>query len=225
MMRSPTIGALAERSMRGSLKLMIGGEGAPTWREDVPNALTMSRVLAVPLMLCTFHQSPKILPAIIFGVCSLTDWLDGHLARRWQAHSDFGAFLDPVADKLLVCASLSLLSGAIGAVVSLPTAIIVCREVAVSALREWMGARGSREVVAVGASGKVKTAAQMVALQLLLLSLALDQAAMRRGGLLLLYVAALLSCTSAVGYFAAAWPRLVQDRAPDQQEGLQVEQS
>ena len=65
----------------------------------------------------------------------------------------------------------------------------------------------------------------MVALQLLLLSLALDQAAMRRGGLLLLYVAALLSCTSAVGYFAAAWPRLVQDRAPDQQEGLQVEQS
>ena len=194
----------------------LDGGDAPTvdgWRGDLPNALTISRVIAVPLMLLTFHRVAhrSMVPAVIFGACSLTDWLDGYLARRWNVSSEFGSFLDPVADKLLVCASLALLSGALGAVVALPTAIIVCREVAVSALREWMGSQGERESVAVGFSGKVKTAAQMVALQLLLLSIAIPNVLrLRTAGLWLLYLAALLSCTSAKGYFAAAWPLLTK---------------
>lgn len=180
------------------------------WKHDLPNALTMARVLAIPLLLGIFHRKQHTLvPAAIFFACAITDFFDGYLARRWNVFSDFGAFLDPVADKLLVCACLALLSGAFGAVVALPTAVIVCREVAVSALREWMGAQGAREAVAVGFAGKVKTTAQMAALQLLLLSLGMPAvAAVRTAGIWLLYVAAVLSCTSASGYFAVAMPLL-----------------
>jgi CDP-diacylglycerol--glycerol-3-phosphate 3-phosphatidyltransferase len=227
-------------SSQPSLQLLAS---SPTdWRADLPNALTIARVAAVPALTCAFYCRPWArarIPAAIFALCALTDWLDGYLARKWDVNSAFGAFLDPVADKVLVCTCLVLLSGALGAVVALPTAVIVCREVSVSALREWMGQRGERAAVAVGYAGKVKTAAQMVALQLLLLAdyaaapgaaaaaqtaHALSLAAplssmrslaaallvgacaapMRAIGLALLYVATLLSCTSAAGYFTAA---------------------
>lgn len=193
----------------------------------------MGRVAAVPLLVGAFYWAPthanirpraRLLPAFIFALCALTDWLDGFLARRWSVNSEFGGFLDPVADKLLVCACLCLLSGAQGAIIALPTAVIVCREVAVSALREWMGARGERASVAVGFAGKVKTAAQMVALQLLLLAppppkellamasligaTAPPSSLLRNAGLVLLYAATVLGCTSAAGYFQAAWPLL-----------------
>ena len=204
-----------------------------SWRDDVPNALTMGRVAAVPILIGAFYCVPlytnsnphvRLLPAFIFALCAFTDWLDGFLARRWSVNSEFGAFLDPVADKLLVCTCLCLLSGAQGAIVALPTAVIVSREVAVSALREWMGARGERDSVAVGFAGKVKTAAQMVALQLLLLApppprellamasligaAAPPSSLLRNAGLVLLYAATVLGCTSAAGYFKAAWPLL-----------------
>lgn len=176
----------------------------------------MLRAAAVPLLAAAFYGSRKYihaqLPAAIFGACAFTDWLDGNLARRWKVHSDFGAFLDPVADKVLVCTCLVLLSGDLGALVAVPTALIVSREVAVSALREWMGTRGERNTVAVGRMGKIKTAAQMVALLLLLLANGGGDSAalllLRRGGLALLYLATVLTCTSAMGYFQAAWPLL-----------------
>ena len=185
------------------------------WRQGVPNALTCGRVLAIPLLAAAFcfrgrSSTAARAPAAIFAACAATDWLDGYLARRWGAASPLGAFLDPVADKLLVCTCLVLLSGALGAVVSLPTAIIVCREVAVSALREWMGARGQGAVVAVGWQGKVKTATQMTALTLLLLARSGTDQVIRQVGLLLLYVAAILTCTSAMGYAVAAWPALTE---------------
>jgi CDP-diacylglycerol--glycerol-3-phosphate 3-phosphatidyltransferase len=105
----------------------------------------------------------------MFAVASFTDWLDGYLARRWDITSAFGAFLDPVADKLMVSTALILLSGAWGAIVAIPTAIILAREIAVSALREWMAQRGMRDSVKVGYKGKVKTALTMVSITLSLL--------------------------------------------------------
>lgn len=193
----------------GPLRLI--DEQVADWRADVPNALTCGRVLAVPVLAAAFYSrqaSGARLPAIIFAACALTDWLDGYLARRWEVNSAFGAFLDPVADKLLVCTCLILLSGSLGAVVALPTAIIVCREVAVSALREWMGVRGHGAAVAVGWWGKVKTAAQMVALLLLMIARPGMDICVRKGGLVLLYLAAALTFSSAIGYASAAWPLL-----------------
>jgi len=182
------------------------------WRQDVPNGLTVARVLAVPLLAAVFYtrRGPSCAPASLFAACAATDWLDGYLARRWEVNSAFGAFLDPVADKLLVCACLVMLSGTLGAAVALPTAVIVCREVAVSALREWMGAQGSSDAVAVGWWGKVKTATQMAALLLLLLACPGPLGVLQPWGLALLYTSAVLACTSASGYVAAAWPLLTQ---------------
>eukprot|EP00310_Coccolithus_braarudii_P014784 CAMPEP_0183344482 /NCGR_PEP_ID=MMETSP0164_2-20130417/10150_1 /TAXON_ID=221442 /ORGANISM="Coccolithus pelagicus ssp braarudi, Strain PLY182g" /LENGTH=194 /DNA_ID=CAMNT_0025515483 /DNA_START=203 /DNA_END=788 /DNA_ORIENTATION=- len=129
----------------------------------------------------------------------VTDLVDGYLARKWSVQSDFGAFLDPVADKLLVCTVLLLLSGSLGAIVSLPAALIVCREIGISALREWMAIRGAHATVAVGWSGKLKTATQMSALQLLLLSLSAASgmtSPIRRLGIALLYISAALTAYS-----------------------------
>lgn len=188
--------------------------GASSWKAEIPNALTIGRVAAVPVLAGAFcapqSDAPSWVPAVLFAACAFTDWLDGYLARRWNVASAFGAFLDPVADKLLVCTCLLLLSYTLGAVVVLPTSIIVCREVTVSALREWMGKRGKRDVVAVGWWGKLKTAVQMCALQLLLLAPCMNsqEVTFLHGGLLLLYIAAVLTCSSAVGYIKAAWPIL-----------------
>lgn len=196
---------------------------APAWRDGIPNALTTARVVAVPVLAAAFYGARRarpLLAAYIFCACALTDWLDGYLARRWNVPSELGAFLDPVADKLLVCTCLTLLAGELGALVALPTAVVVCREVAVSALREWMGARGASAAVAVGPWGKIKTASQMVALQLLLIAAPLAEVAssavvmvraqvILRVGIALLYVASFLTCTSAWGYFAAAAPLLL----------------
>ena len=197
---------------------------APNWRSDIPNALTAARVLAIPLLVAAFYGTRHygvrpLLPAYIFAACAITDWLDGYLARRWEVSSELGAFLDPVADKLLVCTCLALLAGDLGAIVALPTSVVVSREVAVSALREWMSARGARASVAVGSWGKVKTASQMVALQLLLVAAPIATfshraAVVLRVGLALLYVAAVLSWTSAWGYFTSAAPLLLGDSKP-----------
>ena len=131
-------------------------QAAAAWQETLPNALTLARVAAVPALAAAFY-TPRAAaaraPAALFAACAATDWLDGYLARRWDVQSEFGAFLDPVADKLLVCTSLVLLSGAMGAAVALPTAVIVGREVGVSALREWMATTGRSDVVAVSRWG------------------------------------------------------------------------
>ena len=146
----------------------------------VPNYLTYARCLSIPIFLLlsyypttttstnNFPNRAPILSAI-FAIASMTDWLDGYLARRWDIASNFGAFLDPVADKLMVSTALIVLAGRYGGIVAIPASIIMARELGVSALREWMAQKGLRDSVKVGMQGKVKAALTMVSLSLMLL--------------------------------------------------------
>ena len=146
---------------------------------------------------------------VIFALAAITDWLDGYLARRWQQTSAFGAFLDPVADKLIVATALVLLVKAIpNGWMAIAATIIIGREIAVSALREWMAQIGSRGKVAVSMVGKIKTTAQMIALLLLLYREPLFGLPIQDMGLGFLLVAAILTLWSMFHYLAAAWPSL-----------------
>eukprot|EP00584_Thalassiosira_punctigera_P008025 CAMPEP_0172542862 /NCGR_PEP_ID=MMETSP1067-20121228/13382_1 /TAXON_ID=265564 ORGANISM="Thalassiosira punctigera, Strain Tpunct2005C2" /NCGR_SAMPLE_ID=MMETSP1067 /ASSEMBLY_ACC=CAM_ASM_000444 /LENGTH=337 /DNA_ID=CAMNT_0013329165 /DNA_START=46 /DNA_END=1059 /DNA_ORIENTATION=- len=141
---------------------------------SLPNYLTYARCLSIPIFtILSFYpiSFPNRAPALsaIFALASITDWFDGFLARRWDITSPFGAFLDPVADKLMVSTALILLAGRYGGIVAIPSSIIMAREVGVSALREWMAQQGKRDSVKVGMQGKVKTALTMASLTLLLL--------------------------------------------------------
>ena len=150
---------------------------------------------------------------VLFAFASFTDWLDGYLARRWDITSAFGAFLDPVADKLMVSTALILLAGRYGKAVSVPSSIILAREIAVSALREWMAQRGQRDVVKVGIQGKVKTALTMVALTVLLFVPAQGADTVSKllmPGLVMLDLCAIVTVTSGSVYFMAAAPLLFE---------------
>lgn len=183
------------------------------WHQ-VPNYLTYVRCLAIPALIAIFYQpNTNVLAGILFAIASLTDWFDGYLARRWDIASPFGAFLDPVADKLMVSTSLILLAGRYGAKVAVPAAIILAREIAVSALREWMAQRGQRDIVKVGFQGKVKTALTMTALTVLLF-VPFPEAAgilskLYTPGLVLLYLCSVVTITSGSVYFIAAAPLLM----------------
>lgn len=182
-------------------------------------ALTWARVLAVPALstiglLPPFPSQNPILTAI-FLVASVTDWADGFLARRWNVTSPAGAFLDPVADKLLVAAALILVcmrfaSGGAAAAIGASATVVLTREVFVSALREWMASAvvGGRDKVRVGWAGKVKTVFQMVALVVLLF---VEDASTGFGlvGTAALVLSAVLAVYSAVGYVKAALPTLM----------------
>ncbi|MGZ8271659.1 MAG: CDP-diacylglycerol--glycerol-3-phosphate 3-phosphatidyltransferase, partial [Methylophilus sp.] len=147
---------------------------------SIPNILTVLRIALIPVFVGIFYLPHNLYAlgehpthtinsaaAIVFALASLTDWLDGYWARKFNQTSSFGAFLDPVADKLMVIAALIVLVEfhRVGAIVSL---IIVGREIVISALREWMANIGKRSNVAVAMIGKIKTAAQMIAILLLL---------------------------------------------------------
>lgn len=140
----------------------------------IPLMLTWLRVILIPVFasLLLFKDSPPMwanwLAAGVFILAAITDWLDGFLARRWQQTSDFGAFLDPVADKLMVAAALILLVS-LTRTSAVAAMIIISREIAISALREWMAQSGKRKSVAVAYIGKVKTTVQMIAIILLLI--------------------------------------------------------
>ena len=140
----------------------------------IPNILTVFRILLVPILIITFYipfPNHHIVSAMIFLLGSLTDWLDGFWARYFKRTTKLGAFLDPVADKLMVSTALVLIiSHYPYAWVAIPAAIIIAREIIVSALREWMAALGKRGVVQVSFIGKIKTSSQMSAIFLLLLS-------------------------------------------------------
>ena len=188
----------------------------------LPNILTYIRCVAIPLLIGIFYSTSEwghVQTGSLFAVASFTDWLDGYLARRWDITSAFGAFLDPVADKLMVSTALILLSGRYGAIVAIPSAIILAREIAVSALREWMAQKGLRDSVKVGIQGKVKTAATMVALTLMLLvpPPTVENAkwavlgSLHQPGVALLYLSALVTVTSGSVYFRAAGPVLLSD--------------
>ena len=180
---------------------------------NLPNLLTFMRIVLIPIFIVVFYFPfpwAHGLAAAIFALASFTDWLDGYLARKLEQMSPFGAFLDPVADKLLVASSLLLLVGAknIG-YITIPAIIIVGREIVISALREWMAEIGSRASVTVSYIGKIKTTLQMFALFLLV---AFSPAESWWGvcGFILLYMAAILTIWSMVIYLSIAWPQLVK---------------
>ncbi|AHE66471.1 CDP-diacylglycerol--glycerol-3-phosphate 3-phosphatidyltransferase [Legionella oakridgensis] len=178
---------------------------------SLPNLLTLMRIVLIPFFIIVFYLPftwAHAAAAFIFAMASFTDWLDGYLARKLKQMSPFGAFLDPVADKLLVATSLLLLVGAKDLdYITLPAIVIVGREIVISALREWMAEIGSRASVAVSYVGKVKTVMQMVALVLLL---AFHPAVSWWGvlGFILLYLSAILTIWSMVVYLMIAWPLL-----------------
>ena len=183
----------------------------PTSFMNVPTLLTWSRMLAIPLLVLVHFlpwQRPTVnlVATIIFVAAAITDWLDGWLARKWGQTSAFGAFLDPVADKLIVCSALVLLVQ-LGRVDSLIALIIIGREITVSALREWMATMGASASVAVHSIGKFKTAAQLVAIPMLLYDdILFGFIDCHVFGRWLLIAAALLTVWSMFYYLQRAWP-------------------
>lgn len=177
---------------------------------SLPNLLTLLRIGLIPVFIVVFYAGANIAAAVIFGIASITDGLDGYLARRLGLMSSFGAFLDPVADKLLVAATLLLLVGAKDIdYITIPAIVIVGREIVISALREWMAELGKRASVTVSYIGKVKTVVQMLAL-VLLLAYAPHESWWGVVGFILLYLAAILTIWSMVVYLSIAWPELTK---------------
>ena len=180
---------------------------------SLPNLLTSLRIFLIPVLVLCFYLLPLDLrylaSAFIFSVASLTDWLDGYLARRMGQMTPFGAFLDPVADKLLVAVALILLVEAhASALLAIPALVIVGREIVVSALREWMSTHSDRSGVRVSMVAKVKTGFQMTAIIVLLAQGPDLTAPLVILGYLLLYIAAGLTLWSMWQYLLIAWPDL-----------------
>ena len=181
-------------------------------RLNLPNTLTWTRIILIPLIVLVYYlpyswAGPAA--AIIFSLAGITDWLDGYFARKLNQTSAFGAFLDPVADKLMISTALVLLvSKYPGFLVALPAAIIIGREIAVSALREWMSELGGRKHVSVSGIGKYKTTAQITALIMMLWGHDLWFIPMFEIGYGFLLAAAILTLWSMAKYLQAAWPHL-----------------
>ena len=182
---------------------------------NLPIVLTWTRIVAIPLIVgvylpdeLPFAYNPDVLATILFVAAALTDWLDGWLARRWQQTSSFGAFLDPVADKLMVAAALLVLLD-LGRVNALIALVIIGREITISALREWMAQIGASRSVAVHWFGKVKTISQMVAIPLLLYDAPIGPLDIHVIGTWLIYVAAVLTVWSMLYYIRRAYPQIV----------------
>ncbi|TFH88222.1 CDP-diacylglycerol--glycerol-3-phosphate 3-phosphatidyltransferase [Billgrantia azerbaijanica] len=177
---------------------------------NIPNLLTLARIIFIPLLVVFFYLPfAWSLPvaAGLFALAAVTDWLDGYLARRWDQTTPFGAFLDPVADKVMVAVALALLIERFDTLwLTLPALVIIGREIVISALREWMAEMGKRSSVAVSWLGKIKTTLQMVALLLLLAFAPTSPLAVL--GVATLHVAAILTLWSMVLYLRAAWPHL-----------------
>ena len=187
-------------------------------RINLPTWLTLFRVALLPVMVLVFYlpfAGHNIAAAVVFVLAAVTDWLDGWLARRMGATSAFGAFLDPVADKLMVTVTLFMLveahyGGWSGVLMAITAAVIVGREISVSALREWMAQIGMRATVKVAMIGKLKTVMQMVALVVLIMQHDKSAEALRlyHIGESLLVIAGILTIWSGLHYLRAAWPYL-----------------
>lgn len=177
---------------------------------NLPNILTFSRIAMIPLFLLVFFmpfQWAYMGSAIIFAVAAVTDWLDGYLARRWDQSTPLGAFLDPVADKLMVAGALAVLIHDYSSLfLTIPGIVIIGREIVISALREWMAEMGKRASVAVSLIGKIKTGFQMVAIVMLLAYPPGEPVAL--AGLVMLVVAAALTLWSMCVYLNAAWDEI-----------------
>jgi len=179
----------------------------------IPNLLTVLRILLIPLIVTSFllpYSGADVVAGLLFAVAGITDAFDGYIARRLGQVSRLGAFLDPVADKLIVAVALVLIVSRNPVwYVTLAATVIICREITVSALREWMAGIGSRHKVAVSALGKVKTVAQIVGLSMLLFREDWLGLPVYTIGLGLTAVAAVLTLWSMVAYLQAAWPELM----------------
>ncbi|MGB3727541.1 MAG: CDP-diacylglycerol--glycerol-3-phosphate 3-phosphatidyltransferase [Glaciecola sp.] len=182
----------------------------------IPNLITIFRVLLIPVFVTVYFLDWKWAQeagAFIFWLAAITDWFDGYLARKLQQSSPFGAFLDPVADKLIVAAALLMITHEYASVwITVPAIILLMREIYISALREWMSSIGASETVKVSFIGKAKTTVQMLALIGLLSGLEYFMGFPIYWvtlGKILLYIAAILSLWSMVVYTSAAWKSLV----------------
>ncbi len=187
-------------------------------RLTVPTMLTLFRIALLPVMVIVFYapfDGANVAAAVVFLAAALTDWLDGYIARRYDLGTAFGAFLDPVADKLMVAVTLFLLVQENPTpLLAIVSAIIVGREITISALREWMAEIGERTRVNVAALGKVKTVMQSVAIVVLLYQHDLPPLELKlfHVGEILLIVAAVLTIWSALIYLRTAWPAMRADR-------------
>lgn len=181
---------------------------------NLPNTLTLMRIAMIPIFVVVFYLPfhwSNLLACLIFAIAALTDMLDGYLARKLDQISRLGAFLDPVADKLMVAVVLVLLVQHKPVLyLALPAAVIIGREITVSALREWMAELGARSKVAVSIFGKVKTVTQMIALTLLVYRKPLHGIPVYDIGLLMLYIAVILTLWSMFEYLYSAWPKLTE---------------
>jgi CDP-diacylglycerol---glycerol-3-phosphate 3-phosphatidyltransferase len=179
---------------------------------NLANFFTVLRVLMIPMFMGLYYiEFPwhRLLAAFVFILACVTDWLDGHIARKLNQTSRFGAFLDPVADKLLVTITLVILAASYPSPwYVIPAALIVAREVMVSALREWMAEHQQRDAVKVGKVGKVKTTFQMIAIGVLLTTDPQGPALLWASGYALVNFAALLTLWSLFIYLRSAWPLL-----------------
>ena len=178
---------------------------------NIPNILTVFRIVLIPFFVLCFYLPMAwghLLAAFLFAVAGFTDWLDGYLARRWQQSTPFGAFLDPVADKLMVATALGLIVEHYSVFwITLPAVVMVGREILISALREWMAEVGKRAHVKVSNIGKFKTFAQMAAIVGLLI---FQTGSFFYVSVALLYIAVILTFWSMMVYLRAAWPSLTQ---------------
>ena len=177
--------------------------------QNLPLLLTWLRILLIPLMILFFYIDKPWAPfmtALIFGLAGLTDWADGYLARKWQQESRFGAFLDPVADKLIVAVAMLLIVEREASFwFTMAAVIIIGREIVISALREWMAQMGEHGKVAVAYIGKVKTTAQIIALIFLLYNQYLLGLPLRALGIIALIIACVLTLLSMLQYLKAAY--------------------
>lgn len=184
----------------------------------IPNIITMLRVVLIPVFVVVYYLDWKWAHeagAFIFWFAAITDWVDGYLARKLKQSSAFGAFLDPVADKLIVAVALLMITHTYASIwITIPAILLMAREIYVSALREWMGQQGKSAIVSVSFVGKAKTTTQMLALIGLLSELEYFmgvQIYWMSLGYILLYVAAVLSAWSMVAYTIAAWKDLTSE--------------
>ena len=178
---------------------------------NIPNSITFSRILLIPVLVIVYlydYKWSNFASAAIFAFAAITDWFDGYLARKLEQMSPFGAFLDPVADKLMVSTALILLVFSQGEnlYIVISAIVIIGREITISALREWMAELGKRANVAVSMLGKIKTFTQMSAIALLLYQNDFMTIPIFDVGLVLLVVSAILTIVSMLIYLKAAWP-------------------
>lgn len=189
---------------------------------NIPNILTLLRIIMIPVCVGIYYiPSPwaPLAAAAVFTAAAVTDWFDGYLARKLGQTTPFGAFLDPVADKLIVAAALVALVETHAHIwLTLPAIVIIGREIVISALREWMAELGKRASVAVNMLGKLKTGLQMVAIVVLLSQDPAQASWLSTLGLLALQASAVLTLWSMVVYLKAAWVELRPGKGQDSED-------